>query len=150
MTEWLPKAGKDLVTGGVMAYHGEYRDAKGRKIADTDAMDALVRAVGFSPQDVASEGRVMRDVQQRVAFAKREESLIAEKWASAIRDGDAGGAAEARQAIADWNDRNPDTPISVKMSQVQRRVAAMRATKQDRLIKSATKDMRGSVKAELE
>jgi hypothetical protein len=150
MTEWLPKAARDFAQGIQMLSSGEARDPRGRKISETDALDALVRIVGFSPQDIASEGRVMRDVQQRVAFAKRQESLVAEKWAQGIRDGNSLAGANARQAIAEWNAKNPETPISVKISQVQRRVAEMRATKHDRLIKSATKDMRGMVKEELE
>ena len=141
-TEWMPKAAKDMVRGVEMAVTGEALDQRGRKVVDVNPFEALVKAAGFNPQAIAEVGRNTRDVQQKISFARRTENLIAEHWARGIVDGKAADIAAAREAIAEWNATNPETPISVRYSAVAKRAAAMRANKSDRFIKAATKEMR--------
>lgn len=149
-TEGMPKFFKDIAQAYQMASTGEYRDARGRKVQDVDALDALVKVIGFSPQDVSSAGRNIRSVQQEIDFAKRTESLIAEKWARGIVDQDPDAISAAKEELAQWNTRNPETPIGIKLSQVARRANEMRATKEERFLKSATKEMRETVKESIE
>jgi hypothetical protein len=149
-TEWMPKAFRDLARGADMMATGEARDARGRKVVDATPLDALVKMIGFNPQDVASEGRNIRGVQQKIDFAKRKEGIIAERWARGIVEGSSADIASARAALNEWNESNPDTPISIKRSQVQRRVKEMKSTKEQRFLKSATKDMRGYAQEAIE
>lgn len=149
-TEWMPKTLKDLTRGAEMAVTGEARDGKGRKVQDVSMADAMVKMIGFNPQDIASSGRKMREVQQQIDFAKRQESLIADKWANGIVDGNPEAVRAARKSVAEWNATNPDTPIGIKLSSVQRRVKEMKATKHDRFLKSATKEMRETVAEDID
>jgi len=141
-TEWMPKALKDAVRGGEMLVTGEALDQRGRKVVDVNPLEAVIKAAGFNPQAIAEIGRNTRDVQQKIAFARRTENLIAEHWARGIVDGKADDVRAAKESINKWNETNPETPISVKYSAVARRAAAMRANKSERFIKAATKEMR--------
>lgn len=148
--EWMPKAIKDVASGYQMATTGEARDSAGRKVSDVGPIDALVKAVGFNPQVIASESRKTWPIQQRISYAKQIEGEIAGEWARGIVEGDRDAIAQARAKEAEWNTDNPETPIRVQYSQVARRVKAMRATKQERLIKSATRETREFAKESIE
>lgn len=147
--EWMPKALKDAFSGAEMAATGEYRDAKGRKVMDVDLVDAAIKSIGFQPQNIATEQRIIRQVQEKIDFAKRQETIIGEQWARGINEKDPQAAAKAREAVREWNETNPDTPIQVKLSNVQRRVKEMQSSKDERVIKSATKGMRDFAEQEL-
>jgi hypothetical protein len=149
-TEWMPKALRDIAQGAQMLATGEARDARGRKVVDVDPVDAVTKIIGFNPQVVAREHRTIRPIQQQIDFAKREESLIADRWARGVLEGDQSVVTKAKQAVADWNAANPETPIGIKYSQIARRLKEMRATKEDRLLKSATKETREYVKEAME
>ncbi|HPL79797.1 MAG TPA: hypothetical protein PKY40_12380, partial [Burkholderiaceae bacterium] len=109
-----------------MASTGMYRDQGGRKVIDVDGYDTFVKAIGFQPNDVAKVQQATRDVQQLVGLNKMRESEIADKWARAIFDKDEAAKADARQDVADWNADNPESPIRISMSQLLKRVKAMR------------------------
>ena len=144
-----PVAARNAAQAVDMANTGMYRDDRGRKVLDTDGYDALIKAIGFQPNDVARVQESTGMVQNLIAQNKLRESEIAEKWAIGIFEGDTDKQAEARAELARWNGNNPTAKIKIEMPQVLKRVRAMRQSKAERLEKTAPKEIRAQVKAEL-
>lgn len=126
-----------------------YRDSKGRKVIDTDFTDALVKAVGFQPGDVAHEQAKLNMARQDIDMANQIKAGIAEKWAQGIYEKDPKAAVEASAAVREWNLKNPDSRITVSPAAVANRVKEMRMTKEQRVIKHAPKSMRAGLREEL-
>ena len=51
--------------------------------------------------------------------------------------------------MADWNSRNPDSPIRINTAQLLKRIKAMREDKLTRIEKTAPKEIRGTVRREI-
>jgi hypothetical protein len=144
-----PTAVRNLAKATDMYTHGMYRDEKGRKVIDTDGYDALVKAIGFQPNDVAKAQETSRIVQGRVALARLRETEIADEWARRQFDKDPLAAQWAREQVTSWNKKNPDSPIRIQYTQITRRLRDMNRTKAERLAQAAPKEMRESVRREL-
>lgn len=139
-----PNAVKNAALGAKIAMTGEYRDQGGRLVAkDVGAMDGVWKAIGFSPSSIAKESREVSGERQRIALARDVEAKIADRWAEAIVEQDADKLSESKMALADWNEKNPDTPIRITLPQIRQRVKAMGMNRRQRLIKSAPKELRG-------
>jgi hypothetical protein len=145
-----PVAVRNAIQGGRMAATGQYSDAAGRKVIDTTMGEAALKAVGFQPADVARVQDATRTAQQMIGLNKIREGEIANKWAKAIAAGDTEGVAKAREELMKWNQANPDSPIKINMAQIRKRVMALRMGKEERLLKTAPKELRSQVRAELE
>ncbi|XVJ69965.1 MAG: PLxRFG domain-containing protein [Rhizobacter sp.] len=145
----LPLAMRNVAKAHEMATTGMYLDTKGRKVIDADGFDAAAKAIGFQPNDVARVQDATFEVQRRIGLNKIRESEIAGKWAKGVFLGDQDLVQEARAEIKAWNDNNPDAPIRIQMPQITRRVREMRTSKQDRIAKTAPKEIRDQVKREL-
>lgn len=50
--------------------------------------------------------------------------------------------ARARARLSDWNTKNPEAPIRVTLQQIRRRVQEMGRTRDERLIRSAPRELR--------
>jgi hypothetical protein len=138
----IPKAMSDLAQAIDMQITGQYRDTRGRKVAEADLPDVLAKALGFQPTSVAEPRRAERYLNQSVTMAKTVEADIAGLWASGIVEQNRDKVGEAKAMLKDWNDKNPETPIKVKLNQVLRRVKQMRMTSGERLLKSTPKEIR--------
>jgi hypothetical protein len=138
----IPKAMSDLAQAIDMQITGQYRDTRGRKVADADLSDALSKALGFQPTSVAEPRRAERYLNQSVTMAKTVEADIAGLWAGGIVEKNRGKVDEAKSMLKDWNEKNPETPIRVDLKQIQRRVKQMRMTSGERLLKSTPKEIR--------
>ena len=149
VTAVLPVAGQNLFKAYDMATTGMYHDQAGRKVIDTDAYDAMAKAIGFQPNNVSRVQKATQDVQQMIGLNKMREGEIADKWAKAIYEQDEGAKADARQEMADWNSRNPDSPIRINTAQLLKRIKAMREDKLTRIEKTAPKEIRGAVRREI-
>lgn len=145
-TELMPKAIKDAIKAVDMYQTGVYKDYRGRKVVDVDGVDAFVKAIGFNPNEVAEVQRAKYRLQDSVNLARVVESDIAEKWARGLHERDPDAVRNAQQKLRDWNSKNPETPINIKFSQVQRRVVEMTRTSADRLVRATPKEMRGMVR----
>lgn len=145
-----PKAVSDIYTAIDMLQNGAYRDYKGRKIVDTTAADAFWKAVGFQPNSVAEVRRVERLIQQDISLFRNTKTDIVERWARGMFEGDAEKVATSREKMAEWNAKNPDRQMQIKLSQLQRRVNEMRKLSSERIIKAAPKDIRGNVSTVLQ
>jgi hypothetical protein len=148
--EASPTAARNLAQSWEMATTGEYRDRMGRKVLESDTADAVAKAIGFQPGAVAKVQDASRDAQALVNVARLRESEIAAAWAKAIVDKDEDGRNKAREAVAEWNRKNPDTPIRISLGQIMRRVQNMRMSKAERLEKSAPKEIRQAARREME
>lgn len=144
-----PLAVRNALKGIDMYQTGMYRDTKGRRVMDVDGYDALVKAIGLQPAEVAAKQRKASIVYESVALVKNVEGRIAERWARGVFERDAEAIKAARDELRAWNRTNPEARISIEQSQINRRVRAMRATRAERLAGTAPREIRQAVKESL-
>jgi hypothetical protein len=137
-----PKAMRDVMKAAEMAGAGQYQDDRGYKVVDTTGTDVLAKAIGFQPGAVAQVQDADRAAQQMVSLARTRESEIAMKWAKGIAQKDMGLQQEARRELADWNEKNPETPIRIKLQDVLKRARNMMLNRSVRIEKTAPKEVR--------
>lgn len=145
----IPRALANAWQGIDMVRKGYYADSKGRQVLPTDMYDAVSKAIGFQPTNVAKVQQASSTAQQMVDFNRLKESEIADMFAQASISHDPGDLEDARNALRTWNSRNPDTPIRISPSQIRSRVQNMMASKQERLAKAAPKELREQVRQTL-
>jgi len=144
-----PKAITDAVTALDMLQTGAYRDMRGRNVVETSGLDAAIKLFGFHPNSVAKVRRAERLVMQDIALFRNIKSGAAEQWARGIFERDPEKIERAREMIRDWNDKNPNLPMHVKMSQIQRRITEMNKLSGERLSKTTPAEIRGNVRSVL-
>ena len=144
-----PLAVQNAARGLSMAADGFYSDARGRKVVNTDSVDAMMKGVGFQPNAVARESAKINEIRQDIALTRTIEAEIADKLAAGIFEKDTEKMKSAMEDMADWNRRNPDHRIAVARSQITSRLKAMNMTRQERFVKSAPKEMRAAVRSEM-
>ena len=146
----MPVAIANVTKAYDMASTGMYRDTRGRKVIDTDGIDATMKAIGFQPNDVARVQSASREVQSMVDLVKMRETEIADKWARGVFERDTDKVKSARDELASWNAANPEARIKIDSAQVIKRVREMGTSKQERLAKTAPREVRETVRRELE
>lgn len=129
---------------------GMYRDAKGKKVIDTDGYDAIAKAIGFQPNDVARVQDTTRQVQNLIAQNKMRKSEIADQCAQGMFEQDKDKIQEAKDSLKRWNENNPTAPIRIEMPQILKRVKAMSMEKTERLAKTAPKEIRAAIRRKLQ
>lgn len=144
-TALLPVALQNAAKGLQMLSTGEFRDTKGRKVMETDEMDAAMKALGFQPAEVARESSKLGMERRRVQLTRNVESKIADLWAQGLRERDADMVQEARQELLEWNQSNPQSRIVITNAQVLRRLREMQSTRADRFERSAPKELRSGL-----
>lgn len=144
-----PKAVKDALAGAEMATKGYATDTKGRKVVETDGLDAALKSIGAQPTVVAQETRKTTPVYQDIALQKRIESSIVAQWAQAVAEGDNAAAAKQQQRLTEWNRVNPDTPIKITNDQIRNKARQLATEKDARLLKQAPREMRGRLGLDL-
>lgn len=142
----VPLAIQNIIKSVEMWDTGEYRNQKGAKVTDVDGIDAGMKSLGFQPAEVARESAKVNAIQRTIQLAKNVETEIAGAMAQARLDGDIEAEQAARQSLADWNRKNPETPIRIRPADIVRRVREMRSSRSDRLVKSAPKELRATVR----
>ena len=145
-----PKAVRDVQKSADMAKTGMYRDNKGKKVIDTTTGDAISKAIGFQPNRVAQVQQSDESIQDQIALNRLVSSEIADKMAQARFMKDDKAMADAKAELADWNLKNPDTPIRIKPESINKRVQQMNMDKAKRMAKTAPQAMRATVRKELE
>lgn len=145
----MPKMFKDLRQAVDMVQTGQYRDMKGRKVVDVDGVDAVLKGIGFQPNSVASPRRIERMLAQSAGMQRVIRQDISELWARGVAEQDAEKVASARTILREWNEKNPESKITMNPTSIAQRVRAMRLTSADRLVKATPKDMRGALAAEM-
>ncbi len=132
-----------------MATMGMYRDQSAKKVIDTDTADWVSKGIGFQPNDVKKVQDASREVQRMIALNKMRETEIADQWAKGLFEKDPSKVQAARDDLARWNADNPESPIRISFGQILKRVKAMNQTKEQRLVKTAPKEIRNTVREEL-
>lgn len=145
-----PVAAQNFIKAVDMAQMGFYRDLKGRKVVDTNAADALFKAIGFQPRAVAQVQEATATQANLITQNKLRETEIADKWARGRIERKPNLIEEAKQELADWNRKNPDSPIKIDAGQINKRVQEANKSKAQRVAATAPKEIRQSVKRELE
>lgn len=138
-----PKAVRDLMAAADMAATGEAKDTKGRKNMDVTMGDAAVKAVGFNPTRVAEASRARGPVMQDRALQKNVESDIVDMWARGLAHNDAKMQADAQKKLADWNAKNPGTPVQITNDQIRKAAREYLTDQNSRIIKSTPRELRG-------
>jgi hypothetical protein len=148
-TDVLPMAGRNVIKAADMANMGMYRDQRGNKVIDTDLIDAAFKGIGFQPNAVKQVQDATGEAQRMIAQNKIRETEIADKWAQGMFEKNQTKVTDARQELADWNSDNPDMRIKINMGQILKRLQAMRMSKEQRIEKTAPKEIRAQVHREL-
>jgi len=148
--ELRPTAIANLGKAIDMFQTGMYRDDKGRRVVDVDAVDAAWKAIGFQPAVVAQTQMKTRMVQQDINLAKTVEAEIADSMAEARFEHDPAKLQDARDRLKDWNEKNPTDRIRIDGAQIVRRLREMRKTREQRIIKSAPRELRAEVRSALQ
>lgn len=145
-----PVAAQNVVKAFDMANMGYYRDYKGRKVIDTTLTEAILKGAGFQPSNVSRIQQATREQQGLIALNKIRETEIADLWAAGRIERDQSKIDRAKQELADWNKENPESPIKIDAGQINKRVQQANMEKAKRLTATAPKEIRASVKRELE
>ncbi|WP_398493364.1 PLxRFG domain-containing protein [Variovorax sp.] len=140
--EVAPTAVRNAAKGVDMAATGMYRDAKGYKVLETNHLEAALKAIGFQPQSVATIQEANALNQQAKAFYNLRAQEIRAEWAAGIFEKDEAKVRAAREAIAAWNAKNPDQPMLIRITDVNRRVREMAKSKDQRIADTAPRALR--------
>lgn len=147
--EFAPTAVRNAVKGTSMATSGIYKDTKGYKVADVTPVDAAFKFFGFQPRDISKIQEANYLGQSSTSYYNLRASSIRALWAAGVVEGNQSKVADARAAVKDWNNKNPDQKIIIKPNDIARRVREMKMDKVDRVIKLAPKSGRGTLAKEL-
>ena len=150
LQEMSPVAIKNLLKGFEMASTGVYKDTKGGKVNDVDAMDSFVKMLGFQPGHIAQKSRIYGDEMQDKGMTAMMESMIADRWAQGIHEKDQDKVKRARETLAAWNKTNPGSRIVINPNQIRSRIRAMEMSRVRRFIKTVPKEQRRQVAGELQ
>ena len=142
LLEMSPVAVRNLAKGADMSVTGMYRDTKGYKVLDTNLLEAALKSVGFQPESVARVQEANWLNQRGKAFYNMKAQEIRSMWAAGIFEKDDAKVQRAREAIADWNAKNPEQPMLIRIPDIMRRVREMAKTKDQRIADTAPKAMR--------
>lgn len=144
-----PTAARNLAKGADMLATGSYRDAKGYKVLDTTALEALAKAAGFQPRSVAQVQEGNSFLMRSKSFYQHTSAEIKAQWARALFEKDEAALRRVRQRVADWNRRNPEQPITVRMPDIWRRVREMGKERSQRIADSAPRALRQQMRQAL-
>ena len=147
--EFAPTAVRNAVKGTSMATSGIYKDTKGYKVADVSPIDAAFKFVGFQPRDISKIQEANYLGQSSTSYYNLRASNIRALWAAGVVEGNESKVADAKAAVKDWNEKNPNQKIIVKPNDIARRVREMRMDKSERVVKRAPKSSRGILAQDL-
>ena len=144
-----PLAARNLAKAYDMEKMGMYRDQSGKKVIDTDTTEAVFKAIGFQPNTVKQVQDASGEAIRTIGLNKMRETEIANKWAQGMFEKDKEKVQDARDELAQWNRDNPDMPIRIDYRQIFKRLKEMNLTKEQRIAKTAPKEIRATVAREL-
>lgn len=150
LTTIAPKAAQNIVKAIDMGQSGVYKqDSDGKKVVDTDFMDAVFKAIGFQPRDVKDKQDAAFAVQKMVAENQLKQTQVTHAAAIALANNDPEGVQAAKDEVRDWNTKNPDLPIRYSASAVRKQALEMKRDKDARIEKGAPKQIRETVRRQL-
>jgi transposase-like protein len=144
-----PLAIQNLLKAKDMADMGMYRDMKGRKVIDTDAIDVAIKAFGFQPSAVKRVQDATGIEQNLVDQNRMRKNEITDLLSAGRIERDPEKTAQGKQLLADWNAANPDSHIAVDSSAINKRVQEAMKDKAKRISEASPKGIRAAVKSDL-
>ncbi|MEQ6475132.1 PLxRFG domain-containing protein [Comamonas sp. wu1-DMT] len=147
--EVSPTAVRNAAKGFDMADSGVYKDSKGRKVIDVTLGEAVAKAVGFQPKSVAETQEATATEQNLIGQNRAMKERLTADMAQAVYDKDSEKQGDIRERMRNWNRRNPESPLTIDMLAVRRRVIKMRQTKAERVAAAAPKSIRANVRQSL-
>ncbi len=148
VTDFMPTAVRNAMKGADMASTGMYRDTKGYNVLETSHLEAALKAMGFQPKGVSKVQEANWLNQREKNFYNMKAQEIRAQWAAGIFEKDAGKVQAARDAVDNWNRKNPDQRIVIRIPDVMRRVREMAKSKDQRIADTAPKAMRARMREE--
>ena len=153
-----PRSVQNAAQGTSMWRTGEYRDIKGRKVGEATKTEAIAKMAGLHPENIGRGSRARSIVMDTLDVRRTKQEEIIAEWTSGILDDDQQQIDEARKRWNEWNDKNPEYPITLQMSRkargipvaVLKRVQEANLTAEERLIKATPKAARPEVRRQLE
>lgn len=144
-----PTAIRNAAKGAEMGSTGQYKDANGYKVIETTPLEAALKAVGFQPATVAKVQESNYLNQRAKDFYAQTAADIRSKWAKGIVEKDPELIKSARDALANWNEKNPDQKMTANLPAIFKRARDMSKSKEQRIIDTAPKSMRMQMKRDL-
>lgn len=144
-----PKAVRNLAQGVQEAKTGTAVDARGRPTTPVSGAGTVAQMLGFTPYEVGKANLQEFGAQQDISMVKDVQGRIADRWARGMVDGDKDEIAAAKAELEDWNTKNPDSKVIINSATLMQRVRDLRQDRAARLVRTAPKQMRGDVRAEL-
>lgn len=144
--EISPVAVRNAAQGVDMAMTGAYRDKEGDAVNKTDTLEAVLKGIGFQPSSTALRQRITFTEQSMTSNYIRTKEAISKKWASGIFLDDPDAIQEARDQMIDWNMKNPEYPITIKMNNIMKRVRNMGTDKLERIADRAPDAARADIR----
>jgi hypothetical protein len=145
-----PVAAQNVIKAIDMAQMGFYRDAKGRKVIDTTLSEAILKGAGFQPRSVSQIQQATGEQQGLIAQNRLAWQEIRDLAVAGRVEKDEAKLAEARRRFGQWNRNNPDSPIRWNQESINSGVKEANKPKAERIADAAPKQIRGTVKRELE
>jgi hypothetical protein len=149
LLEMSPAAVRNAAKGVDMAATGMYRDAKGYKVLDTNTLEAALKGIGFQPNSVATIQEANGINQQAKSFYNLRAQEIRARWAVGIFEKDDSKVQQARDAVADWNAKNPDQPMLITVPSLMHKVKEMLKSKDQRIADTAPRAMRAQMREDV-
>ena len=143
--EFSPTAVRNAVKGIDMGASGIYKDTKGYKVTDVSPVDAAFKFAGFQPLKVSKIQEANYLGQTATSYYSLRASNIRALWAAGVVEGNSSKVADAKAAVKDWNEKNPDQKIVIRPTDIARRVREMKMDKSERVTKLAPKSMRAQM-----
>ena len=145
-----PVAAQNFIKMTDMLSMGQYRDEKGRKVIDTDAWEAIAKGIGFQPSSVKRVQEATSTQQNLIGQNRLAWQEIRDLAVAGRLEKDQDKLAEARRRFGEWNRNNPESPIKWNESSIANSVKEASKPKAERIADAAPKQIRNSVKKELE
>ena len=152
-----PRSVQNVSQGVRMMRTGEYKTPGGAKVADVTKKEAAFKTLGLHPESVSQQSRARAMVTETLAIRSAKSQEIVAQWSQGILDKDPAQIRKARDALIEWNKKNPESRITYQYggdvpgvpSAVVKRVQDMRKTADQRLLRSTPKAARPETRKQL-
>lgn len=127
-----PKAIGDAYKGAKGMATGQLMNERGDKITDLSLAESIVKLFGGQPARVADEGRTRGYEQKDKQIKNAMTAYFRQRLQDAYTDGGTDDVKAVREAIKQWNADNERYPVSIKNSDIMKRVKNSNSTWQER------------------
>ncbi len=107
----LPKALKDAMKAVRYANEG-VTSTRGDLVTETDGIDEVLQAIGFTPAEVARQYEVNRELKDRERHVLDRRKALMAAYAMALRQDDQDAVLDVRRKIMAFNKAYPEKPIT--------------------------------------